>query len=56
MIIILKNNESLICDDFKFKCSIGKNGRQKIKKKVIKKHQKVLLELEIYFIEKIEKN
>ena len=27
MIITLNNNESLICDDFKFKCSIGKRGR-----------------------------
>ena len=27
MIIILKNNESLICDDFKFKCVIGKGGK-----------------------------
>ena len=31
MIITLKNNESLICDDFKFKCAIGKNGRTKNK-------------------------
>ena len=27
MIIILKNNESLICDDFKLKCVIGKAGK-----------------------------
>ncbi len=27
MIIILKNNESLICDDFKFKCVIGSGGK-----------------------------
>tara|TARA_B100001057_G_scaffold412628_1_gene428802 strand:+ start:817 stop:1317 length:501 start_codon:yes stop_codon:yes gene_type:complete len=27
MIIILKNNESLICDDFKFKCAIGSGGK-----------------------------
>ena len=27
MIIILKNNERLICDDFKFKCVIGKAGK-----------------------------
>ena len=27
MIIILKNNESLICDEFNFRCSIGKKGK-----------------------------
>ncbi len=27
MILILKNNESLICDDFKFKCAIGSGGK-----------------------------
>ena len=27
MIIILKNNESLICDDFKFRCVIGSGGK-----------------------------
>ena len=27
MIIILKNNGSLMCDDFKFKCVIGKGGK-----------------------------
>ena len=32
MIIILKNNERLICDEFVFKCSIGKKG--KIKNKI----------------------
>ena len=26
MIIKLKNKDTLICDDFQFKCSIGKNG------------------------------
>ena len=26
MIINLKNKDTLICDDFEFKCSIGKNG------------------------------
>ena len=29
MIIKLKNKDTLICDDFKFKCSIGKNGLKK---------------------------
>ena len=31
MIVYLKNKHTLEVDDFKFKCSIGKNG--KIKKK-----------------------
>ena len=26
MLIFLKNKDTLICDDFKFKCCIGKNG------------------------------
>ena len=39
MTIIVKNKDTLIFDDFKFKCCIGKNGFQKIKLKVIKKHQ-----------------
>ena len=31
MIIKLKNKDTLICDDFLFKCSIGKNGIKKNK-------------------------
>ena len=31
MIIILKNNGSLICDDFKFQMSIGKKGKTRNK-------------------------
>ena len=31
MIIKLKNKVTLICDDFQFKCSIGKNGLKKNK-------------------------
>ncbi len=31
MIIELKNKDTLICDDFQFKCSIGKNGLKKNK-------------------------
>ena len=31
MLIELKNKDTLICDDFKFKCSIGKNGLKKNK-------------------------
>ena len=31
MIIKLKNKDTLICDDFKFKCSIGKSGLKRNK-------------------------
>ena len=31
MLIFLKNKDTLIVDDFKFKCSIGKNGKSKKK-------------------------
>ncbi len=31
MIIKLKNKDTLICDDFQFRCSIGKNGLKKNK-------------------------
>tara|TARA_B100000989_G_scaffold293367_1_gene270665 strand:+ start:557 stop:1048 length:492 start_codon:yes stop_codon:yes gene_type:complete len=31
MIIKLKNKDTLICDDFEFKCSIGKNGLKRNK-------------------------
>ena len=31
MIIKLKNKDTLICDDFEFKCAIGKNGLKKNK-------------------------
>ena len=31
MIIKIKNKDTLICDDFQFKCSIGKNGLKKNK-------------------------
>jgi len=32
MLIKLKNKDTLIVDEFKFKCSIGKNGLKKLKK------------------------
>ena len=37
MIIYLKNKHTLEVDDFKFKCSIGKNGKSKKKKEGDKK-------------------
>ena len=37
MLIIIKNKETLICDDFIFKCCVGKNGFIKRKKEGDKK-------------------
>ena len=37
MIIYLKNKHTLEVDDFKFRCSIGKNGKSKKKKEGDKK-------------------
>ncbi len=37
MIILLKNKHTLIVDEFKFKCSIGKNGKTLFKKEGDKK-------------------
>ena len=53
MIIYLKNKHTLEVDDFKFRCSIGKNGKSKKKKKEIKKHQLVILKLKIYITDQI---
>ena len=35
MQIIVKNKDTLLCDDFKFKCCVGKKGIRKRKKRVI---------------------
>ena len=48
MIIYLKNKHTLEVDDFEFKCSIGKNGKSKKKRREIKKLQLVISELKIY--------
>ncbi len=40
MIILLKNKHTLIVDEFKFKCSIGKNGKSFFKKEGDKKTPK----------------
>ena len=40
MTIKLKNKDTLIFDEFEFKCCIGKYGLTIINKKVTKKHQK----------------
>ena len=54
MTIIVKNKETIIFDDFQFKCCVGKKGIHKKKLKVTKKHLKENLKLEIYTLEKIE--
>ena len=55
MTILVKNKHTLQIDEFKFKCCIGKNGSTKNKKEEIKKHQKELLKLKIFILEKIVK-
>ena len=40
MIILLKNKHTLIVDEFKFRCSIGKNGKTYLKKEGDKKTPK----------------
>ena len=50
MTILVKNKHTLQIDEFKFRCCIGKKGSTKIKKKEIKKLQKVLFKIEnLYF-------
>ena len=43
MTIIIKNKETLLIDDFKFKCSVGKLGFTKNKREEIIKHQSAFL-------------
>ena len=54
MIIYLKNKHTLEVDDFKFRCSIGKNGKSKKKKKETKKLLSVNSQLKIYITDQIE--
>ncbi len=56
MIIILKNNESLICDDFKFKCAIGKAGKTSNKIEGDKKTPKGTFKLGNLFYRSDRKN
>ena len=50
MTIYVKNKHTLQIDEFKFKCSIGKNGTTKHKKEGDKKTPKGLFEIEnLYF-------
>ena len=55
MTIYLKNKHTLEIDDFKFRCSIGKKGKSKKKKKRgIEKLQLVIMQLKIYTTDQIE--
>ena len=54
MQIIIKDKDTLLYDEFKFKCSVGKNGTTSLKNEVIKKHQKEFFHWDQYISEKIE--
>ena len=45
MVIKVKNNNTLILDDFKFKCCVGKRGSTKVKKEGDKKTPKGIFSL-----------
>jgi len=50
MLITLKNKDTLICDDFKFKCCIGKKGLTSQKKEGDKKTPRGTFDIEhLYF-------
>ena len=50
MTILVKNKQTLQVDNFKFKCSIGKNGLTKNKKEGDKKTPKGIFKIEnLYF-------
>ena len=55
MTIFVKNKHTLQIDKFKFKCCVGKKGLTSNKKEGDKRHQRVLLKLEIFISEKIAK-
>ena len=54
MRIILKNKETLLCEDFEFSCSIGKNGTTLKKFEGDKKHLKAFTLWGPFIIERIE--
>ena len=54
MTIIIKNKETLIFQEFNFKCCIGKMEQPTIKLKVTIKHLKDYFLWEMFIIEKIE--
>ena len=54
MTILVKNKHTLLFDEFKFKCSIGKNGSSLNKNEGDKKTPKGKFKIEIFIIEKTE--
>ena len=56
MIITVKDKHTLIFDEFKFKCCVGKNGFSKNKLEGDKKHQLENMLWALCILEGIEKN
>ena len=52
MTIIVKNKDTVVFDNFEFKCSIGAKGSNKNKYEGDKKLQEVVTKLEIFIFEK----
>jgi len=55
MTIFVKNKHTLQIDEFKFKCSIGKNGTTKHKKERDKKLQEDYLKSKIFIFERSQR-
>ena len=55
MSIIVKNKDTLIYDEFVFKCCVGENGFTRNKIEGDKKTPRGIFELENVYLEKIEK-
>ena len=55
MIIFVKNKDTLLIDDFKFRCSIGKKGATKYKKEGDKKTPRGTFEIENLYLRKDRK-
>ena len=54
MTIIIKNKETLLIDNFKFRCSVGKKGFSRSKKEGDLKTPSGIFDLGIFIIDKIE--
>ena len=55
MTIVVKNKDTLIYDDFIFKCCVGKNGFTKKKLKEIRRHQLENFLWSVFIIDLIKK-
>ena len=55
MTLIVKNKDTLVFDDFKFKCCVGLNGFSNNKQEGDKKPLKVNLLWDIFILEMTEK-